>query len=109
MKRLSVITVAVLTVLSCGSCIKEKGEWRSSEGEDTKPGRQATAVQKTAESKEQPTYEVQIEQSDICSLGRVLVNGFPVDKWGGAWRKSKLRLSGQHCFGGGRKRFESRK
>ena len=28
-------------------------------------------------------YEVQVEQEEICSLGRVLVNGFPVDRWGG--------------------------
>lgn len=62
-------------------------------------------------------YEVQVEQEKICSLGRVLVNGFPVDKWGGRATHQKydfsvntaltgegnlLTVENEPCFSGGK-------
>lgn len=44
---------------------------------------QVSTEYKQKEQNGPTTYEVQVRQKQICSLGRILVNGFPVDEWGG--------------------------
>jgi hypothetical protein len=98
MRRLLAVAAGILSVLLAVSCAEPSSSSQEVAGQVENDSSHAgktidTARTPVAEEPEAPIYEVQVEMENVCSAGRVLVNGFPVDKWGGRGTRQKYDFS----------------